>query len=202
MFLASAMVLPVGLSYAENSTLTVTSPGFKTTGQVPANQTAIPLVNSSNTSVNQTMTVNATSPQNTNDTKAAQQISDFIHQAATDFKQQGMETRQAMLDCRDKLQNANPDQISNIKNVCTTNLSAIKVKYQDERNHYHDLIKQYRQSVMVFLNDARGNQMSKSIMDKEFEHLGMMMHSGGVGRATTVNNTNCVNPNGQPTGKC
>jgi hypothetical protein len=202
MFLASAMILPVGMSYAQNSNVTATSPGVQTlSNQTNANKTVV-MHSNSTINVNQTMTVstNATVSETVNDTKTAQQVSDFIHQAVADFKQQGIETRQAMLDCRDKLQTASSGDVQNIRDVCTTNLSAIKAKYQVERSHYHDLVKQYRQSVMIFLSDARGLPVSKAALDNSFTQLGMMMHSAShgkmMGKAATMNNTSCTNPHG------
>jgi hypothetical protein len=224
--LASAMVVPIGSSYAANFTATsagvqtnagqpitnhtmpmMTSTGMNQTGMLMTNsstksQTNMPLMNS--TGMNQTMTSSTIVP-NTNDTKAAQKVSDFIHQAISDFNQQGIETKQAIADCRDKLQSASPDQISGVRNgYCTTNLSAIKLKYQNERSQYADLIKNYRQSVMVIINDAHGLPVSKSTLGDALIQLGMMIHSssGMMGRAATLNNTNCVNPSGLPTGRC
>ncbi|MDE1724483.1 MAG: hypothetical protein KGH76_01130, partial [Thaumarchaeota archaeon] len=224
--LASAMVVPIGSSYAANFTASSASvqtingqpltnqtmPMMNSTGM---NQTGMPMTNSSaasktnmplmNYGMNHTMTSNTASVPNATDTKAAQKISDFIHQAVTDFNQQGIETKQAIADCRDKLQSANPDQISGVRNgYCTTNLSIIKLKYQNERAQYADLIKNYRQSVMVIINDAHGLPVSKSTLGDALTQLGMMMHSssGMMGRAATLNNTNCVNPSGIPTGRC
>lgn len=202
MFLASALILPVGMSYAQTTNVTASTPSVQTmSNQTNTNQT---MTVQSSPSSNQTMTqsANATVSQ-TNNTKDAQQVSDFIHQAVVDFKKQGVDTRQVMLDCRDKLQTAGSADMDKIRADCTTQLSAIKAKYQDERNHYHDLIKQYRQSVMVFLMDARGMTVDNATMNKAVTNLGMMMNmampSGGVkGLAATTNNTHCVNPPGGP----
>src|SRR5579885_2769651 len=134
--LASAMVVPIGSSYAANFTATsagvqtitgqpitnhtmpmTNSTGMNQTGMSMTNssksQTNMPLMNS--TGMNQTMTSGTIVP-NANDTKAAQKVSDFIHQAISDFNQQGIETKQAIADCRDKLQSASPDQISGVRN--------------------------------------------------------------------------------------
>lgn len=209
MFLAGTMILPGGVSYAQTSNVTATSPGVTTA----SNQTMAMPMNHTSGGANQTMSnktmampmnvtastnqtaasANFTASQNATDTIAVQQVSSFIHQAAADFKQQGVETRQAMLDCRDKLQSASPNDVQSIRDVCTTNLSAIKAKYQDERNHYHDLVKQYRQSVIVFLDDARGLSVSKAKMDDAFAKLSIMMHmamaSGAMGTTNAMNST-------------
>jgi maltodextrin utilization protein YvdJ len=187
-FLAGTLALPVGVSHATSSNFTAGSPSFQTTsGQPLTNHT---MTNSSSSS--HAMMKTAVTP-DANDTKAAQQISDFVHQAIADFKQQGIETKQAISDCRDKLQSATPEHVSGVRNnYCTTNLSTIKVKYQDERVHFTDLIKKYRSSVMVMINDARGLSVSKTTLDGAFAQLGMMIHSSmssGMMGKTTLNNT-------------
>ena len=203
MFLASALILPVGMSYAQTTNVTASTPSVQTmSNQTSANQT---MTVQPSPSSNQTMiqSTNTTVSQ-TNNTKDAQQVSDFIHQAVVDFKKQGDDTRQVIFDCRDKLQTATSGDANKVRQDCTTQLSAIKAKYQDERSHFHDLVKQYRQSVMVFLNDARGTiQVSKADLDKAVTQLGMMMHPGTMGHGmtglmATKNNTKCINPPGGP----
>lgn len=207
MFLTSALILPVGMSYAITANDTVGANQTLSTNAivtVSKNQTV------STTTVNQTSSPSPVSQNNVNDTSEAQKISAFIHQATADFKQQGVDTHKAMLDCRDNLQKASPADVSKVRADCTTQLSSIKAKYQDERKQFHDLVKQYRQSVMVFLMDARGATVDKSVMDKAITNLSMMMNmpSGGMtghvpGMMATTNNTNCVNASGGiPNGRC
>ncbi len=208
MILTSAMLLPVGLSYAAVSNGTMTN-------QTSSNSTMMMSSNHTGT-MNQTMTMppsnstgitptvvqtNSTVPKS-NDTQAAMQVSTFIHQAVADFTQQGDDTRKVMLDCVAKVQAAAPSDIDKIKQDCSLQLNTITAKYQDERSHYHDLIKQYRQSVMVFLNDARGQSVSQATMNSAISQLAMMMQTPPAvtmpGYAATTNNTKCVNPPGGP----
>lgn len=209
MILTSAMILPVGLSYAAVSNGTMANQTSSNgTMAMSSNQTGmmnktmtIPPSNSTGM-MNQTKTTtNSTVPQS-NDTQAAMQVSTFIHQAVADFTQQGDDTRKVMLDCRDKVQAAAPSDIDKIKQDCSLQLNTITAKYQDERTHYHDLIKQYRQSVMVFLNDARGQSVPQTTMNSAISQLAMMMHATPAvkmpGYAATTNNTKCVNPPGGP----
>jgi hypothetical protein len=196
MILTSAMILPVGLSYAAVSNGTMTNQTSSNgTMAMSSNQTGM---------MNKTMTMppsNSTVPQS-NDTQAAMQVSTFIHQAVADFTQQGDDTRKVMLDCRDKVLAAAPSDIDKIKQDCSLQLNTLTAKYQDERTHYHDLIKQYRQSVMVFLNDARGHSVPQTTMNSAISQLAMMMHPAPAvttpGYAATTNNTKCVNPPGGP----
>jgi len=200
MLLAGSMIVPTGLSYAQVSNSTMSDKtGMNDTMTVSKNATG-----SNQTSTNETMAQheNSTSPQ-TNDTKDAVKISDFIHKTVKDFKKQGDETRKVIFDCRDRIQTAAAGDVSSIKNDCSIQLNAIKAKYQEERIQYHDYVKQYRQSVMVFLSDARGLSVGKAAFDNAISQLGMMMHNsmsnGKVkGQAATLNNTKCVNPPGGP----
>lgn len=208
MILTSAMILPVGLSYAQTTNGTMTNQTSSNgTMMMSSNHTGVmnqtmTIPSSNSTGVTPTVTqTNSTVPQS-NDTQAAMQVSTFIHQAVADFTQQGDDTRKVMLDCVDKVQAAAPSDIDKIKQDCSLQLNTITAKYQDERSHYHDLIKQYRQSVMVFLNDARGQSVPSTTMDSAISQLAMMMHpttTGTVtGQAATINNTKCVNPPGGP----
>lgn len=182
MLLAGSLIVPTGLSYAQVSNSTI----------------------SDKTNMNDTLTTSEnTTASQTNDTSDAVKVSDFVHQAVADFKQQGDETRKVILDCRDRIQTAAPGDISSIKNDCSIQLNAIKAKYQEERIQYHDYVKQYRQSVMVFLSDARGLSVGKAAYDNAISQLGMMMHNNMshgkvMGKAATLNNTRCVNPPGGP----
>lgn len=197
MILTSAMILPVGLSYAAVSNGTMTNQTSSNgTMAMSSNQTGMmnktmtmPPSNSTGM-MNQTKTTtNSTVPQS-NDTQAAMQVSTFIHQAVADFTQQGDDTRKVMLDCRDKVQAAAPSDIDKIKQDCSLQLNTITAKYQDERTHYHDLIKQYRQSVMIFLNDARGQSVPQATMNNAISQLAMMMHEMPAGTMTGLTTTN------------
>jgi len=199
--LTGSMIVPTGLSYAQVSNSTMSDKtGMNDTLTTSENTTASM---TNQTQTNETMTSENSTGSQTNDTTDAVKVSDFIHQAVTDFKQQGDETRKVIFDCRDRLQTAAAGDVSSIKNDCSIQLNAIKAKYQEERIQYHDYVKQYRQSVMVFLSDARGLSVGKAAFDNAISQLGMMMHNsmsnGKVkGQAATLNNTKCVNPPGGP----
>ena len=203
MIFASAMLLPVGMSYAAVSNGTMSNQtSTNGTMMMSSNHTGVMnqtmVMPSNSTGMNQTMTPPVPQVNNTQ----AMQVSTFIHKAVTDFKQQGDDTRQVIFDCRDKVQAAAPSDIDKIKQDCSLQLNTIKAKYQDERSQYNGLIKQYRASVMVFLNDARGQSVSQTTMANAVAQLAMMMNSmpSGtmMGHAATTNNTHCVNTPGQP----
>ncbi len=198
--LVGSMVVPTGLSYAQVSNSTMSDKaGMNDTMTVSKNATGS---NSNSTNENMTKSENSTSPQ-INDTKGAVKISDFIHKAVKDFKKQGDDTRKVIFDCRDRIQSAAAGDVSSIKNDCSIQLNSIKAKYQEERMQYHDLMKQYRQSIMVFLHDARGPSVGKASLDTAVSQLAMMMHNNMpngkiMSQAATLNNTHCVNPPGGP----
>src|SRR6185312_11487383 len=202
--LTGSMIVPVGLSYAQVSNSTMSDKtSMNDTMTTSENATTSSNVMTNQTGTNETMTSAHSTASQTNDTQDGVKVSDFIHQAVTDFKQQGDDTRKVIFDCRDRLSTEASGDISSIKNDCSIQLNAIKAKYQEERIQYHDLIKQYRQSVMVFLSDARGLSVGKTTFDNAISQLGMMMHSAMsngtmMGQAATMNNTNCVNPPGGP----
>ena len=179
MILTSAMILPIGLSYASTGNMT---------NQTSSNSTMMMSSNSTGM-MNQTKTMTNSTTQS-NNTQAAMQVSAFIHQAVTDFTQQGDDTRKVMLDCRDKVQAAAPSDIDKIKQDCSLQLNTITAKYQDERTQYHNYIKQYRQSAMVFLDDARGQSVSQATMNGAISQLAMMMHTMSTGMMMTGTTTN------------
>lgn len=200
MILTSAMFLPVGLSYAATSNGTMTNQTSSNSTMMMSsnhtgtmNQTMTMPPSNSTGMMNQTKTTTNSTVPSANDTQAAMQVSTFIHKAVADFTQQGDDTRKVMLDCRDKVQAAAPSDIDKIKQDCSLQLNTITAKYQDERSQYHSLIKQYRQSVMVFLNDARGQSVPQATMNGAISQLAMMMHAMPTGMmmtgTTTTNGT-------------
>jgi len=202
--LAGSMIVPTGLSYAQVSNSTMSDKtGMNDTLTTSENTTSSTHAMTNQTQTNETMTSENSTGSQANDTSGAVKVSDFIHQAVADFKQQGDETRKVIFDCRDRIQTAAAGDVSSIKNDCSIQLNAIKAKYQEERIQYHDYVKQYRQSVMVFLSDARGLSVGKTTFDNAISQLGMMMHNSMshgnmTGMAATMNNTHCVNPPGGP----
>lgn len=169
--------------------------------------------NESNTSTNPT---NSSSAEN-----IGQQISNFVHNATAIFKQQRDETIQAIKDCREKAQNATADNRTQIMNDCHTTLTAIKEKYQDIRNQFQELFKQFRDSIITLRHHEEGLQVSdqdkdnaiKKINDDVAKHgmtgLGIALgHLKGMGENATmgmenalrhVNETNEYNQSGMQT---
>src|SRR5207245_1905502 len=181
--LASSLVMPSGFSYAEDSKETDSS-----------NKT------SPNMSLNES---------SANETNIGQQVSDFVHKAIADFKQQREDTLNTMKDCSAKLQNATSDEKDKIREDCKTNLQSIREKYKDERKHFQELFKEFRDDIRVLMHEARGMHVEKMEMENALKHMKetreKRMHMEnpgehmGMGENKTMgmktrNNTNCVNP--------
>ena len=182
--LAGTLAAPVGFSYAASNE-TVSS-SDKASSQVSTNETA----------VNETDNL-------------GQQVSDFVHQAIADFKQQREDTLKAMKDCHEKLQNAAASDRDKIREDCKANLKSIREKYKDERKHYQELFKEFRDDIKVLIKEARGMHLEKMekeaalkhmketrAKNKQMENAGQHMGMGGnmTMGLKTRNNTNCVNP--------
>lgn len=194
MLVSSLVIVSPNLSYAQtdNSTAPVSTP--------VSNQTV----------VNQT-SVNATSFAD-NGTNVGLQISSFVHNATAEFQVQKSETRKTMLECRDRIQAANPGDIGQIREDCKIQLNAIKQKYQQDRMKFQEFFKTYRESVLTFMKEAKGQHVEKIEMDKAFEHIKNKMKETdaaenvtlghGKGMMATKDNTDCLNPSGKPTGRC
>ncbi len=136
-FLTGILVVPLGYSNAEME-----------------NQT-----NSTETSENMTASVNATSQEN-----IGQQISEFVHQATEQFKQQRNETLNAIKDCREKIRDATPDMKSQVADDCHKNLQTIKEKYKDIRQQFQDLFKRFRENITTL---RHGGNDTSSTHDKD-----------------------------------
>ena len=165
---------------------------------------------SNETSTNQTNTIspnNQTSSEQTDN--FGQQVSDFVHQAMAHFKQQRDDTINAIKDCREKIKNAAPENIDQVRADCKTTLKSIKEKYQDERKQFSGLFKEYREGVKVMMMEAKGMHVDKQDKEKALQHMNEMrakkmpmvgdhmnnMQEKLVGKGLkTKNNTNCVNP--------
>ncbi|MBI3639431.1 MAG: hypothetical protein HY223_03860 [Thaumarchaeota archaeon] len=138
-FLSSVLVVPLGYSNAEMEN--------QNESQTAENET------SSQTGENETASVNASASAQEN---IGQQVSDFVHQATDQFKQQKNETRNAIKDCREKIKDATNDTKSQVADECHKNLQLIKEKYKDERQQFQELFKKFRESIIILRHEANG----------------------------------------------
>lgn len=105
---------------------------------------------------NSTIQVNATDAQD----NIGQQVSDFVHQATDQFKQQKNETLDAIKDCREKIMNATSDMKNQVEGDCHKNLQSITAKYKDVRQQFQELFKRFRENIKTLrqeVNDTSSN---------------------------------------------
>jgi len=138
-----------------------------------------------------------------------QQVSDFVHQAMVQFKQQREDTINAIKECHEKIKNATPENKTQIRDDCKATLKSIREKYHDERKQFNELFKEYRQGIKFMIMKAGGMHFDTQDKEKALEHMkelkenkmqmgynhtnGMQEKFMGKGLKTR-NNTNCVNP--------
>ncbi|HET6458438.1 MAG TPA: hypothetical protein VFG24_06135 [Nitrosopumilaceae archaeon] len=147
-FLASVLVVPLGYSNAEMENENNSQTGEnETSSQTDENET------SSQTDENETTIVNASSSAQEN---IGQQVSDFVHDATDQFKQQKNETRNIIKECREKIKDATNDTKSQVVDECHKKLQSIKEKYKDERQQFQELFKKFRQNIITLRHETNG----------------------------------------------
>ena len=100
---------------------------------------------------NSTTSINATASEQDD---IGQQVSEFVHQAIIQFKQQRNETLAAIKDCREKIKDATPDMKNQVVNECHKTRLAIKEKYKDERQQFQDLFKRFRENIITLRQET------------------------------------------------
>ena len=165
LFMTSTLIISLGFSDMQASGLsTNTNQTNSGTNQTDAitNQT---LTNSTLAGNNQTYNIsNQTGINAVNSTATeniGQQISSFVHSATSLFQQQRNETIQAIQDCHQKMRTATSDNRTQIIDECQTTLNAINEKYQDVRNQFQVLFKQFRENIITLRHQAEGLQVSE-----------------------------------------
>lgn len=125
---------------------------------------------------NSTMYENSTISQN----NIGQQVSDFVHQATIQFKQQKNETLNAIKDCREKIKSATPDMRSQIYDECHKNIQAIKEKYKDTRQQFQELFKRFKEDIKTLRHEAN-DISSNNDKDRAIKHINDDISEKGLG---------------------
>ncbi len=60
------------------------------------------------------------------------------------------------------MRNALPEDRSQVRNDCRTNLDAIKESYKETRKLFRDTFKEFRESMKILVKEARGHDVSES----------------------------------------
>ncbi|MDE1818902.1 MAG: hypothetical protein KGI19_09920 [Thaumarchaeota archaeon] len=109
-----------------------------------------------------------------------QQVSDFIHQATDQFKQQKNETLNAIQDCREKIRNATSDMRNQVADDCHKSLQSINLKYEDERQQFQELFKRFREDVKT-LRQGINDTSSNNDKDMAIKHINDDVARNGLG---------------------
>ena len=83
-----------------------------------------------------------------NGTNPGQQISAFIHQIRDIFKQQEIQAKQTIKDCREKAKDANPADRKTIMNECRAQLKQINQQFSSEHKQLQLDFKQFREMII------------------------------------------------------
>lgn len=123
---------------------------------------------------------NSTSPSNstssTVDTSSignfGKYISELVHKRNADFKQQRVETIEAINDCREDIKNTDSkeDKID-AQESCKATLKEIREKYKAEREEYRQLFKEYRNEMKALIKEAKGQTISEEQKEKAMNNL-------------------------------
>jgi len=90
-----------------------------------------------------------------------QEVSNFVHQSTDLFKQQGMETKTVIQNCRGDMKDALPSERQDVRQVCRENLDAIKDWYKDLRQTYKETFKVFRENMKILIKDSKGLEVDE-----------------------------------------
>jgi len=90
-----------------------------------------------------------------------QEVSNFVHESRDLFKQQGVETKAVIQDCRDAMSDALPSERQDVRQDCRDNLDAIRDSYKELRKTNHDLFKEFRENMKVFIQESKGLEVDE-----------------------------------------
>ena len=97
-------------------------------------------------------------------------ISIFVREAVSLFKQQRDDTLNAIKECRENVKNASPEERQQVREDCKTSLNAIREMYKDVREQMRELFKEYRENVKTLIKEAKANVAEKKMkVDDEDE---------------------------------
>ena len=88
------------------------------------------------------------------------EVSNFVHDAMSQFHEQRQETISQIKQCREDLMNAEPSERSQVRQDCRANLDTIRESYKDIRVLFHETFKEFRESIKVLRADAHGQPIS------------------------------------------
>jgi len=90
----------------------------------------------------------------------SQQVSDFVSESRNLFQDQKAETKSVIKACRESVRNADPSEVSEIKQQCKDNLKSIKESYKELRQTYKETYKEFRDTVRLAVKEHKGMNVS------------------------------------------
>ena len=88
------------------------------------------------------------------------EVSDFVHDAMSQFQEQRQETISQIKQCREDMMEAEPSERSQVRQDCRSSLDEIRESYRDIRGIFQDTFKEFRESIEILRDDAQGEQVS------------------------------------------
>lgn len=88
------------------------------------------------------------------------EVSNFVHDAMSQFQEQRQVTVSQIKQCREDMMNAEPSERSQVRQDCRENLNEIRDSYRDVRVLFQGIFKEFRQSIDVLRADAHGQPVS------------------------------------------
>ena len=88
------------------------------------------------------------------------EVSDFVHDAMMQFQEQRQITISQIKQCREDMMNVEPSERSQVRKDCRSSLDEIRESYRDIRGIFQDTFKEFRESIEVLRDDAKGEQVS------------------------------------------
>ena len=84
-------------------------------------------------------------------------LSRFVSDIKSIYNQQRLETIQIIKDCREQLRNSDPDERSEIRQQCRTQLDELKSQYKDVRKSIRDAILAFKDTYKMSMRDVAEN---------------------------------------------
>lgn len=88
------------------------------------------------------------------------EVSNFVHDAMNQFREQRQETLLQIKQCREDMMNAEPSERSQVRQDCRLSLDEIRESYKETRVLFHETFKEFREGVKVLRADAQGQSVS------------------------------------------
>jgi len=104
--------------------------------------------------------VDTTTPQ-ASISNLGQEVSNFVHESRDYFKEQKVETKKVIAQCRVDTNNAVPSDRQSVREQCKSDLKEIRDSYKDLRQTYHDMFKAFRDDLKILIKEYKGLEINE-----------------------------------------